>query len=144
MSPLNLNPALTGVMDCNIRVIANYRNQWASVLKANAFNTYSASYEQKIPVGRADYFGIGGSRKLGENWSVGASMFVSAKSHFYSYFVDIEAGPQHEPINYSDNSYFTARYTEQELQNLHRLGSTKTRYLNWHISFPESWPNLTV
>ena len=61
MSPLNLNPALTGVMDCNIRVIANYRNQWASVLKSNAFNTYSASYEQKIPVGRADYFGLGGA-----------------------------------------------------------------------------------
>lgn len=61
LSPLNLNPALTGVMNCNVRLVANYRNQWASVLKANAYSTYSASYDQRIPVGRYDFFGIGGS-----------------------------------------------------------------------------------
>jgi type IX secretion system PorP/SprF family membrane protein len=61
MSPLNLNPALTGVMNCNSRLVANYRNQWASVLNSNAYNTYSFSYDTKIPVGRSDYFGIGGS-----------------------------------------------------------------------------------
>ena len=61
MSPLNLNPALTGVMNCNQRLVANYRNQWSSVLKQNAYNTYSASYDQKIPVGRYDYFGVGGT-----------------------------------------------------------------------------------
>jgi len=61
MSPLNLNPALTGVSNCNTRVIANYRNQWAPVLKSNAYNTYSVSYDQKMPVGRTDYFGIGGA-----------------------------------------------------------------------------------
>ena len=61
MSPLNLNPAMTGVMNCNSRVIANYRNQWASILKADAFSTYSVSYDTKIPVGRYDYFGIGGT-----------------------------------------------------------------------------------
>ncbi len=61
MSPLNLNPAMTGVMNCKTRMVANYRNQWAAVLAANAYNTYSVSYDQKIPVGREDYFGIGGS-----------------------------------------------------------------------------------
>jgi type IX secretion system PorP/SprF family membrane protein len=61
MSPLNLNPAMTGVMNCNHRFSANYRNQWASILKQNAYNTYSASYDQKIPVGRYDYFGVGGT-----------------------------------------------------------------------------------
>lgn len=61
MSPLNLNPALTGVMNSQVRVIGNYRNQWASVLRSNAFATYSASYDQRIPVGRYDYFGIGGT-----------------------------------------------------------------------------------
>ncbi len=61
MSPLNLNPALTGVMNSQVRVIGNYRNQWASVLKSNAFSTYSVSYDQKIAVGRYDYFGIGGT-----------------------------------------------------------------------------------
>ncbi|MCB0556108.1 MAG: PorP/SprF family type IX secretion system membrane protein, partial [Phaeodactylibacter sp.] len=61
MSPLNLNPAMTGVMNCNIRLVANYRNQWASVLRSNAYNTYSVSYDQRIPVGRYDYFGVGGT-----------------------------------------------------------------------------------
>ena len=61
MSPLNLNPAMTGVMNCNIRLVANYRNQWASVLRSNSFRTYSVSYDQRIPVGRYDYFGIGGT-----------------------------------------------------------------------------------
>jgi len=60
-SPLNLNPALTGVMNCNVRLSGNYRNQWASVLKANAFSTYSVSYDQRIPVGRNDFFGVGGT-----------------------------------------------------------------------------------
>ncbi len=61
LSPLNLNPALTGVMNCNTRLVANYRNQWSSVLRSNAFSTYSVSYDQRIPVGRYDYFGIGGT-----------------------------------------------------------------------------------
>ncbi|HRX29896.1 MAG TPA: PorP/SprF family type IX secretion system membrane protein [Saprospiraceae bacterium] len=60
-SPLNLNPAMTGVLNCKNRFILNYRNQWAAVLKANAYNTFSASYDQKVPVGREDYFGIGGT-----------------------------------------------------------------------------------
>lgn len=61
LSPLNLNPAMTGVMNCNIRLTSNYRNQWASVLRSNAYSTYSVSYDQKVPVGRYDYFGIGGT-----------------------------------------------------------------------------------
>ncbi len=61
LSPLNLNPAMTGVMNCNIRLTANYRNQWASVLRNNAFSTYSVSYDQRLPVGRYDYFGVGGT-----------------------------------------------------------------------------------
>lgn len=61
MSPATLNPALTGVMNGSARVSGNYRNQWASVLKSDAFNTYSVGYDQKIPVGRYDYFGVGGT-----------------------------------------------------------------------------------
>ena len=61
MSPLNLNPAMTGVMNCNSRISLNYRSQWASVLGANAFQTYSVSYDQRIAVGRSDFFGVGGT-----------------------------------------------------------------------------------
>jgi len=61
MSPLNLNPAMTGVMNCDQRATINYRNQWAGVIGANAYNTYSASYDRKLAVGREDYFGVGGT-----------------------------------------------------------------------------------
>lgn len=59
MAPLQLNPAMTGVMNCSHRVMGNYRNQWASVLRSNAYNTYNVSYDQRIPVGRRDYLGVG-------------------------------------------------------------------------------------
>ena len=59
MSPLNLNPAMTGVMNCNSRIAVNYRSQWASILGSNAFQTYSVSYDQRVAVGRSDFFGIG-------------------------------------------------------------------------------------
>jgi len=59
MSPLTLNPALTGVMNCNTRIVGNYRNQWASVLGKSSYNTYAVSYDQKMPVGRYDNFGFG-------------------------------------------------------------------------------------
>ncbi len=59
MSPLTLNPALTGVMNANSRFIGNYRNQWSPVIPGNAYNTYAVSYDQKMPVGRYDNFGFG-------------------------------------------------------------------------------------
>ena len=59
LSPLKLNPAMTGVMNCNSRFTLNTRNQWASVLKDAAFKTYNFSYDNRIPVGRSDYFGWG-------------------------------------------------------------------------------------
>ncbi len=59
MSPLNLNPAMTGVFNCDHRLTMNYRNQWAGVVGSNAYNTASASYDRRLAVGRDDYFGAG-------------------------------------------------------------------------------------
>ncbi|MBP6184819.1 MAG: PorP/SprF family type IX secretion system membrane protein [Saprospiraceae bacterium] len=59
MAPLYLNPALTGIMNCTHRITGNYRNQWASILRSNAYNTYNVSYDQRIAVGRRDYLGVG-------------------------------------------------------------------------------------
>jgi type IX secretion system PorP/SprF family membrane protein len=61
MSPLNLNPAMTGLLNCKTRLIVNYRNQWSQALTSDAYSTYSVSYDQKVAVGRSDYFGIGGT-----------------------------------------------------------------------------------
>lgn len=59
MSPTNLNPALTGVMNATIRVSGNYRNQYASIVRSGVYSTYSASYDQRFTSGRYDYWGLG-------------------------------------------------------------------------------------
>ncbi len=61
-SPLTLNPAMTGLVPDDIRVAANYRNQWSSV-SSTPFVTGTISYDMamlkgKLPEG--DAMGIGG------------------------------------------------------------------------------------
>ena len=46
-SPLTLNPALTGLVNEDIRVAANYRTQWNSV-SSNPFTTATASYDMNL------------------------------------------------------------------------------------------------
>lgn len=59
-SPLNLNPATTGVLSCDLRFSAIYRNQWASVTGMdNAFSTFSAGVETRFAAGKDDYWGLG-------------------------------------------------------------------------------------
>ncbi len=84
LSPLNLNPAFTGVMNCSGRVSGNYRNQWASILKGNAFSTFSVSYDQKIPVGRSDYFGAGITLWRDQAGSLGFGTMQARLSGSYS------------------------------------------------------------
>lgn len=60
VSPLTVNPALTGFMDGTLRGMVNYRSQWASV--NNAFTTTTASVDgiilqSKLP--SSDRLGIG-------------------------------------------------------------------------------------
>jgi type IX secretion system PorP/SprF family membrane protein len=60
VSPLTLNPALTGKFDGLYRVAANYRNQWPTI--NNAYTTYTASFDAAILRNRLpeiDQFGIG-------------------------------------------------------------------------------------
>lgn len=59
-SPLNLNPALTGVMNEDIRIASNYRNQWKSV-SAEPYRTISVGVDGTLPPKRktSDFFGLG-------------------------------------------------------------------------------------
>ena len=58
-APDQLNPALTGVYEGQFRFIANYRDQWASVLNDVPFRTLSTHLDGKINIGRNDYLSIG-------------------------------------------------------------------------------------
>jgi type IX secretion system PorP/SprF family membrane protein len=60
VSPLTLNPALTGKFDGLYRVAGNYRAQWPSIY--NAYNTGTVSYDAGILQNRIpefDQFGVG-------------------------------------------------------------------------------------
>jgi type IX secretion system PorP/SprF family membrane protein len=60
VSPLTLNPALTGKFDGVYRLALNFRNQWPSI--NNAFKTYTASFDAGIlknHIPDYDQFGIG-------------------------------------------------------------------------------------
>ncbi len=46
MSPFNLNPALTGVFDGDMRFAGNYRSQWSSV--PVPYTTFSGSFDSKM------------------------------------------------------------------------------------------------
>ena len=59
-SPANLNPALTGVFEGDLRFIANYRNQWASV--PVPYRTLSGAFDMKVfhpKVGKNGFLGVG-------------------------------------------------------------------------------------
>lgn len=58
-SPLQLNPAMTGVHPGKWRVVANYREQWNSFLDQNPFRSVSASFDAKSRIGRGDYLAYG-------------------------------------------------------------------------------------
>lgn len=60
-SPLTLNPALTGLTQCDLRLAANYRSQWASV-SSYPYITGTVSYDMsafKEALGNGDAVGFG-------------------------------------------------------------------------------------
>lgn len=58
-SPLTLNPALAGKLDCTYRAALNYRNQWNSI--PAPYETYSAAFDAALWKGalNGSAFGIG-------------------------------------------------------------------------------------
>lgn len=84
MSPLNLNPAMTGIMNCTQRLTFNHRNQWTPLLRSNSYQTYSFSYDQRIPVGRYDYMGVGGTLWRDQAGTVDYGQFQAKISGSYS------------------------------------------------------------
>lgn len=58
-APLHLNPAMSGVFNGQFRVVANYRNQWSSIIGEDAFRTTQASADARWQVFNNDYFTAG-------------------------------------------------------------------------------------
>lgn len=77
VSNLTLNPATTGVMSCQMRASAIYRNQWAAAAGQYAFNTFGLGVEGKFNAGKKDYVGAGLSVWVDR---AGASAFTSIQA----------------------------------------------------------------
>lgn len=58
-NPQATNPALTGVMEGEMRFNANYRELYTSVLGNDGFKTISAGMDFRRPVGKGNFFGLG-------------------------------------------------------------------------------------
>ncbi|MBK8563795.1 MAG: PorP/SprF family type IX secretion system membrane protein [Saprospiraceae bacterium] len=58
-SPMQLNPAMTGVHPGKWRAVVNYREQWSSILDSRPFKTMSASFDAKSRIGKGDYLAYG-------------------------------------------------------------------------------------
>ena len=71
-TPLQLNPALTGVFDGQFRATVNYRSLYESVLGANPYRTFAAGLDMRYNVFKYDYVGFGVSALRDE---VGVSGF---------------------------------------------------------------------
>lgn len=94
MSPLNLNPALTGFQEGNLRANLNYRNQWFSV---SSFSTYAFSADANIIRENLDYDMLG----------VGLS-----------FFHDIEEKNGYSNTNISLSAAYNVKLSEKPLQYL--------------------------
>lgn len=93
MSPLTLNPALTGVFNGCYRFTGNYRNQWASVI-SNPYRTGAGSFELSAKSGDYNRIGIGlhamsdqaGSAEFTTNTFTGSLAYNIALSRERDYF----------------------------------------------------------
>lgn len=57
-APVYTNPALVGLFEGDLRLTANYREQWASVLAGEPLRTYAAAGELRHNMGGRDYLAV--------------------------------------------------------------------------------------
>lgn len=58
-APHQMNPAMVGVHPGKWRAVANYREQWNSILGTRPYRMMSASFDMKNQVGRGDFVAYG-------------------------------------------------------------------------------------
>jgi len=93
-SPMTVNPALTGIFNGAVRLGANYRNQWQSVLASSSYQTYSGAVDFSVKSGDYNRFGMGldfmtdraGTSQLATNYyelSIAYDLALTEKLDYY-------------------------------------------------------------
>jgi type IX secretion system PorP/SprF family membrane protein len=72
-APQLMNPAMTGVMNGQMRLTANYRELYTSLLGSEGYRSVGAGVEFRRPAGNGNYFGLGLQLQRDE---MGSSDFV--------------------------------------------------------------------
>lgn len=57
-NPVYNNPGMVGLFDGEVRLTANYRDQWSSVLGDSPLRTYAGAAELRYSVGGKDFIGV--------------------------------------------------------------------------------------
>lgn len=124
MSPLTLNPAFTGVFNGNMRLTANYRNQWQSILPTVPFRTFAGAVELSGRSGPDNRIGFGlhvfsdeaGSLNLSKTQVSGSLAYTMALSRNKDYY--LSAGFQ---ANYNTASFDYLKITtgNQFIEGVH-------------------------
>jgi len=58
-TPLQINPALTGIFEGRMRGSVSYRDQWSSLLSNNTFRTIKASADVRMAFKKNDFISVG-------------------------------------------------------------------------------------
>ncbi len=144
-SPLNLNPALTGSFDGDIRIAANQRSQWSSVTVP--YSTYGISVDANTIFNSPFHLGLGiYNDKAGDSEfstlqiapSFGYTQYIGDSTNTFT--VSIQPAFTQRSISYDqlsfDNQYNGVRYDES-LANGETFNNEGRQYFNFHGGF--SW-----
>ena len=83
-NPLQLNPAMNGVFDGSFRFTANYKQQYSSLLKSNAYTSYATGIEFRKNVNRGDFAAFSVSLQRDQ---AGISKFTRTRGHIGGSFM---------------------------------------------------------
>src|SRR5215212_3164981 len=113
-SPLNVNPALTGNINGDWRVISNFRDQWLG--PASPYTTGTASYDRKIMqhkmpgVPEDDIIGIGGM--LMYDYAMSGIVKSTYASLNLSYSIKLSEGPHIHRLTAGFGGSYGKRYVD--------------------------------
>lgn len=155
MSPINLNPALTGIFNGDIRYTGNYRNQWSTV--PVSYNTVSLAYDQKIYNVKLKngLFGVGGifnydqagDSKLRALQLQLAGSYTQRLTQRNFLTLGLSAGVSQRAFNdgslkwdeqYQNGQYNSSNPITESFANLSKLYPDFGLGLNWHYQVPNS------
>ena len=82
-SPMNLNPAMTGVFEGDFRAVVNYREQYNSILDIHPFRTISAGFEKRFRIVNSDYLSVGVTAMQDQSGVAGYGQYRGSLSTSY-------------------------------------------------------------